>query len=502
ELIQFTPEGERKQTISPPPSLSTPQAAVSVLWLENTVFHVVYGNPASDPSDPTHEYEIYNVIFDPKAKTASYIKFIDPAPPYGLASRLSCRHYVRLAGWEPTKHLIFVADGPSTDVGIVGCLNPSQASGKPTPWATLEVDETSRVSLPMDDDMNETSIMGLALDLTSTDSISNSKEAGDGAIPSPPSPILHLYTSAGLVISYHVLNAREGKYPAMGAASESVISPRPSTPPASTPTSKPTAFAGFGTGSGAFGATTTPKPTTAFAQPSTTPFGVPAFGSTTPAGAPAFGVSSFGASTTPAKPTITFGASTTPAATPAFGQASSFGSTGFGKFASTTPAGAPATGGGFAAFGGKPSGFGSSGGTTPTSATETTPSKSVFSGGSAFGSTSAFGSSTFGSGATTPKSSSGFAGFGSTTPAFGSTTPAFAPRSPTSTPKSEAKPRDDDADPDSPTGTKPSIVVDDDILSPPRSPTAKSDGGLDVDSLDLGGAKKPPAGLDFSDDED
>ncbi|KAJ1307665.1 hypothetical protein OPQ81_001758 [Rhizoctonia solani] len=124
DLLQFTPEGERKQTIPPPPSLSSPQSVVSVLWLENTVFHVVYGNPNSDPSDPTHEYEVYNILFDSKANSASYIKFNDPAPPYGLPSRLSCRHYARLVGWEPTKHLIFVADGPSTDVGAIACLNP------------------------------------------------------------------------------------------------------------------------------------------------------------------------------------------------------------------------------------------------------------------------------------------------------------------------------------------------------------------------------------------
>ncbi|KAG8727065.1 hypothetical protein FRC12_022832 [Ceratobasidium sp. 428] len=92
ELVQFTPEGERKQTISPPPSLPTDRAVVSVLWLENTVFHVVYGNLV-DPSDPNHDYEVYNIVFDSKAKTASYIKFTDPAPPYGVTSRFSCRHY-------------------------------------------------------------------------------------------------------------------------------------------------------------------------------------------------------------------------------------------------------------------------------------------------------------------------------------------------------------------------------------------------------------------------
>ncbi|QRV89838.1 hypothetical protein RhiJN_17856 [Ceratobasidium sp. AG-Ba] len=512
ELAQFTPEGARKQIISPPPSLSTPQSVVSVLWLENTVFHVVYGNPNSDPSDPTHDYEVYNILFDSKAKTASYIKFTDPAPPFGLVSRLSSRHYSRLTGWTPTKHLIFVADGPSTDVGIVGCLDPSEAAGKDTPWATLEVDETSRVSLPMDDDMNETSVMGLDLDLTSTDEISNSKEAGDDAAPSPPSPILHLYTSAGLLISYHILNSREGRYPGMHAAGETATSPRPSTPPAAT---KPTAFAGFGAGAGAFGATTTPKPTGVFSQPSTTPaFGAPAFGSTTPAGAPAFGSTSFG---TPAKPTITFGS------TPAFGQTSAFGSA---QPSSTTPSGTPVSGGGFSAFGGKPSGFGSAGTTTPTSAS--TETKSAFGNGSSiFGTnTSAFGSgsSAFGASSTvtTPKSASGgFAGFGtgssafgsttpaapafgSTTPAFGSTTPAFPPPSPASTPKSSARTRKDDDDADSPTGAKGAIVADDDIVSPPQSPATKSDSGLDVDSLDLGGggAKKPIPGLEFSDDED
>ncbi|QRW04056.1 structural constituent of nuclear pore protein [Ceratobasidium sp. AG-Ba] len=493
ELAQFTPEGARKQTISPPPSLSTPQSVVSVLWLENTVFHVVYGNPNSDPSDPTHDYEVYNILFDSKAKTASYIKFTDPAPPFGLVSRLSSRHYSRLTGWTPTKHLIFVADGPSTDVGIVGCLDPSEAAGKETPWATLEVDETSRVSLPMDDDMNETSVMGLDLDLTSTDEINNSKEAGDDAAPSPPSPILHLY-------------------PGMHAAGETATSPRPSTPPVAT---KPTAFAGFGAGAGAFGATTTPKPTGVFSQPSTTPaFGAPAFGSTTPAGAPAFGSTSFG---TPAKPTITFGS------TPAFGQTSAFGSA---QPSSTTPSSTPVSGGGFSGFGGKPSGFGSAGTTTPTSAS--TETKSAFGNGSSiFGTnTSAFGSgsSAFGASSTvtTPKSASGgFAGFGtgssafgsttpaapafgSTTPAFGSTTPAFPPPSPASTPKSSARTRKDDDDADSPTGAKGAIVADEDILSPPQSPTTKSDSGLDVDSLDLGGggAKKPIPGLEFSDDED
>ncbi|KEP48699.1 hypothetical protein V565_117840 [Rhizoctonia solani 123E] len=457
ELVQFTPEGERKQTIPPPPSLSSPQSVVSVLWLENTVFHVVYGNPNSDPSNPTHDYEVYNILFDSKANSANYVKFIDPAPPYGLLSRLSCRHYARLVGWEPAKHLIFVADGPSTDVGAIACLNSSEIEGKPSPWVTLEVDETSRISLPMDDEMNETSIVGFDLDLTSTDPISNSQEAGDGAAPSPPSPILHLYTSAGLVISYHVLNSRGDKYPGMGMAEvPSVVGATPAK----------------------------------------------ALPDTTPVGAPAFGVSAFGTSATPAKPNA-FQSSTTPATAPAFGQASApgfgqtsaFGTTsafgskpafgsstfggnsggGFGKFTSATPASAP-SGGGFAGFGSNPTTFGSS-----------APTTNIF--GSASGNTtpktesplSAFGSSAFGgTGATTPKSA--FGGFGSSTPSVAS----------------PVKPRDESADPDSPpTTTNPPIE-----MSPPGSPGAQSDSGIDVGDLDITSIeKKPPAGLDASDDE-
>ncbi|CAE6389581.1 unnamed protein product [Rhizoctonia solani] len=466
DLVQFTPEGERKQTIPPPPSLSSPQSAVSVLWLENTVFHVVYGNPNSDPSDPTHEYEVYNILFDSKANSANYVKFIDPAPPYGVPSRLSCRHYARIVGWEPAKHLIFVADGPSTDVGAIACLNPSETEGKPSSWVTLEVDETSRIALPMDDDMNETSIMGFDLDLTATEPISNSQEAGDDAVPSPPSPILHLYTSAGLVISYHVLNSRGDKYPGMGTTE--VPSAVSATPAKALSSTTPVVAPGFG-----FGASTTPaKPgpfgqsstTPAFGQPSTTPAATPAFGQTS---APAFGQGS-GFGTTSA-----FGSK------PAFG-ASSFGAAsggGFGKFSSTTPAGTPASGG-FAGFGSKPATFGST----------LAPTTNVFGAGS--GSTtpktesplSTFGSSAFGGETSATTSKSAFGGFGSSTPSV----------------SSPVKPRDDSADPESPPpAAKPPIE-----MSPPGSPAAQSDSEIEVGDLSIGGlGKKPPAGLDASDDE-
>ncbi|QRW18076.1 nucleoporin [Rhizoctonia solani] len=328
DLVQFTPEGERKQTIPPPPSLSSPQSVVSVLWLENTVFHVVYGNPTSDPSDPTHEYEVYNILFDSKANSANYVKFIDPSPPYGVASRLSCRHYARLVGWEPAKHLIFVADGPSTDVGAIACLNQSEIEGKPSPWVTLEVDETSRIALPMDDEMNETSIMGFDLDLTATEPISNSQEAGDDAVPSPPSPILHLYTSAGLVISYHVLNSRGDKYPGMGTAEvPSAVSATPAKALAST---TPAVTPAFGRAQLRLGRLHSERPGLERLQLPRNQTSAPAFGQG----------SGFGT-------TSAFGATSAFGSKPAFGS-SSFGAAsggGFGKFSSTTPAGTPASGG-------------------------------------------------------------------------------------------------------------------------------------------------------------
>ncbi|KAJ1307666.1 hypothetical protein OPQ81_001759 [Rhizoctonia solani] len=239
-----------------------------------------------------------------------------------------------------------------------------------------------------------------------------------------------------------------------------------------------------------------------------TPAATSAFGtSTTPAGVPAFGVPAYGTSTTPAKPSLfgqssttpAFGQpSTTPAATPAFGQTSAtafgkpsaFGTTstfvsssfgannvgGFGKFTSTTPAGAP-SGGGFAGFGAKPVTFGSSAPTTSIfgSVSETTTPKTE-------SPLSGFGSSAFGGGtsATTPKSA--FGGFGSSA----------------SSVSSPVKPRDGSVDPESPPpAAKPPIEI-----SPPGSPAARSDSGIDVGDLNIGGAgKKPPAGLDASDDE-
>ncbi|KAG8728502.1 hypothetical protein FRC11_010933, partial [Ceratobasidium sp. 423] len=217
----------------------------------------------------------------------------------------------------------------------------------------------------------------------------------------------------------------------------------------------------------AFGTSTTPAKPNPFGQSSTTPaFGQP---STIPAATPAFGQISAPA----------FGSISAFGATSAFGS-SAFGANnggGFGKFISTTPAGTPASGG-FAGFGPKPTTFGSSSVSTT----------NIF--GSASGSTtpktespiSAFGSSAFGGGtsATTPKST--FGGFGNSAPSV----------------SSPVKPRGGSADPESPPpAAKPPIE-----MSPPGSPSAQSDSGVDVGDLNIGGAgKKPPAGLDASDDE-
>ena len=270
------------------------------------MFHAIYASPGVPPDEES--YEAYTIL---REKTSIMdINHPDPAPAYGDRSREAGRLFVHLRDWAPAKHLLIVADPPSTDVGIIYC----KQADDPDPWATLELEETSRVVLPIDDDGNDTYPLGLEVDLTSQEPVDMLTFGGDETPPAPPSPILYLYTNAGSLLGYHVLNKVTPSYPTL------VNSSPPSTVPSST--------------------TSTDAPM--MVSPITSAFG----SISTPTKPPAFGAPSFGSPQSP-----TFGK-------PAFGTISfgdKSGSTTPGPFSSTTPQKSNA--GGFGAFASQGSGF-------------------------------------------------------------------------------------------------------------------------------------------------
>ncbi|KAG1781791.1 hypothetical protein EV702DRAFT_607434 [Suillus placidus] len=348
-----------KSSIPSPPSASN-ACVISTTWLSASSFHAIY---AQLPLNPEVEQTHFHVSLDGKTNSAQDLKFSTPYyPSPGL--RPPGAFIVCLRGWDPAKILLFVGDSTSSDIGVVGCVEEN--------WSNLSLEETSMPSLPLDKDMNDTILVGLELDLTSTEPFHHTSASGEG-VQLPPSPIMYAYASDGTLAGWRVLNAKGTPYPGMvtqssGAMMESSqtlsavptaimrepsndmhASPIEPTPPSASASTFSQAASDFGQSSAfgkqpsfgqssfgqqlgsPFGQTST---TNAFGQQTTS-----AFGQSSPTSAfaqPSFGQSSFGQSSF-GQPAPTFGS--------AAPSASLFAQAGKSAF-DTTP-----TSGGFGAFG-------------------------------------------------------------------------------------------------------------------------------------------------------
>ncbi|GAA5834325.1 hypothetical protein JCM11251_007959 [Rhodosporidiobolus azoricus] len=422
-IAQMTPEGEIKATLSPATGLASIGGSWEVRdlqWLENHLFLVTYSRPAPSEGEPEHEDEIFALTRNAATGSVEEVRFeTDPCPAFGMMGRRGRRWVGRLKGWEPFKHLVILANAPSSDVGVLSQSSSSSYPPSAPTWATLSLPETSRPTLPAAEDGSDVCPLALELDL------SNSETGKPGVL---------VLTSQGVAAYWTVNNDKtDAKYDGM-VMSRDILSTSSSSEtagsaaPASAP---PAATSGFGAfsascSSPSFGSTSSPFATPATALPfsTSTASAAPAFGSTSAFGVaaaskPAFGTtSSFGSAGTGGGGFASFGASTSAEASKSpFAAATAANSTpssggGFGAF-SAPPASSstttPSTGSAFASFGGG----GSSSSASPFSSFAAP--KTAAGGGSVFGSGATFGSSAppvFGSSSSTSTPAGGFSAFG------------------------------------------------------------------------------------------
>lgn len=177
-------------------------------WLSNTDFYCIYVpfGPVTAESEQTHAL----ITLDSKANTVTEVKLNTPYLPIpGL--RPPGSFITVLRQWEPSKFLLLIGDGTSSDIGLVGCT--TDPSGQEL-WMNLSLEENSTPSMPLDNDMNETVIMGMGHDLTATEEFTHKTASGEDAILPPP-PIMYVYASDGTVIGWYVLNTQAVRYPGM-----------------------------------------------------------------------------------------------------------------------------------------------------------------------------------------------------------------------------------------------------------------------------------------------
>lgn len=411
--FQMDPAGVPKAIIRQPEKVPPNHHVSTIVWLANDEFLMVH-TPNEPPEPDRAPDSIIHYVQSDKGRTSFHYQTVtDPAGPFGL-NRTPPTHYInRLRNWHTLTDMLIFSSVASTDVGLITQSTVPLASGAPEGvyTGTSFADDTQRAGLPMSamDDMQETSPIGMALDLSSTDKIPK-PIPGDEMDESPfPLPGLLLLNNEGVLCAWWIVNkaaVRENKiYPGLIVAEGAVTAP--SAAPATMSTPQQPAFGGpsaFGSAGG-------------LAKPAPSTFGQASFGSTGNVGFG--GASAVGQKASPwgaASPAAGIAAPTLGFGKPAFGSTSAFGVTAssapssFGKpaFGAAVPTGA--------SFG-SASGIGQKASPWASAATSggTTPSASAFA--SHAGTPSGF--SQFGSKA---PSASPFAAVGS----GANSTPAFA----------------------------------------------------------------------------
>ncbi|KAJ3472570.1 hypothetical protein NLG97_g10881 [Lecanicillium saksenae] len=420
-IYQMTPEGQGKAEIPKPPSIGNCHVS-SLTWLENNLFLAIHSTNDSPPAS------VYHIITREPPSSFQYQKIADPVEPFD-SEKAPHHNILRLRNFDPDlQDLLMVSSTASTDVGLLSRSKKALANDQPADqitgvFTTTELlDDTRRPTLPMTESMDDSTPVGVSLDLSSKEKVYRPIPSDEELKESPsPLPGLWVLTHEGVLCAWWLVytdSIKQGTtYSGLAVAGDSASMPPPSQPATTTPSASP-----FAPGKlSAFVSTTPAAP--AFGSSSglgqkSSPWGSGGAATTTPAqtGGATFGQSSFGnAPSTPApafgKPSsIGFGQSsqlgmrTSPWNVGGGNSTSAFGQSSFGSFANKN----------------NQSPFGSAAGSNNNGSTSATPASGGFSGfanntgGFAAASNNNSGTSVFGSGAAPKPASNPFA---PTTPA-------------------------------------------------------------------------------------
>ncbi|KAF9888209.1 hypothetical protein FE257_009204 [Aspergillus nanangensis] len=327
--FQMTPDGAQKGIIPRPSDLEGDCHVSSISWLENDIFLMVYTPNAAEDDAGQVPSSSYYIITRRKQAPFQIRKLPELCSPFGYKRAPAYQFTARLRDYQPhLKDVLIVSSTASGDVSLITRSDQPLASddaAKATVglFTTTEVnDDTKRASVPLKDG-DETTAIGMAIDLSSTDVVISPIHGEDIDESSTPLPNLLLLNNEGILSSWWFIYSESirQKLPYHGLAS---LSPgQPQQAQIQTQPPKQPAF-----GQSGFGPSSTPAGSSPFGKPSA----APAFGSPSALGArqqPAFGAPSFG----------------TPSQLPSFGtlgalgqSQSQFGKSGFGATGATPAA--------------------------------------------------------------------------------------------------------------------------------------------------------------------
>ncbi|KAJ5196044.1 hypothetical protein N7449_006523 [Penicillium cf. viridicatum] len=390
---QMTPDGTKKAEVPRPSDLEGDCHVSSIAWLENDVFFVTYTPNAAEDDMGMNPGSSYYIITRRKQAPFLIQKLPEVCSTMGFTLKRgpAFQFITRIREYKPhLRDVLIIASTASTDLGLITRSDQPLANDERTKshvgqFMTTEVsDDTKRASVPLKDSGDETSVIGLAQNLSATENVIAPLPGSDILESSTPLPGVLLLNNDGILSSWWFVYADSIRQniPYSGLISSGQATQAPSQPQAIAPTPAPAPTQKPAFGQSGFGS---PSP---FGQPAFgKPAGAPAFGSPSAMGASTMGATAFGKQSAPAfgspsrlggSPGPAFGKPSSPAPGPAFGTPSQpgasfgtpstpgqpqFGKSGFGAMGSglgqsSSPAnpfgakGATSSGGGFSSFSG------------------------------------------------------------------------------------------------------------------------------------------------------
>lgn len=334
--VQVDLQGNTKAVIPKPPQVMAnrdPQEqglpVTAIYWLETLDFLMIH-SPINPPADgdgmgPRNDAEYHLVHRDKATGNCSYHQFMDPCPGF-MDQRVPTHHFIqRLREFPPNlDDALILSSTISTDIGMITRsstpLTQDVAGDLITHiyTTTTPMEDTRRAALPvsLEDGMSDTSVVGMALDLSSKHKVQkpipSDEEIDESATPLPA---LFVLNHEGVLSAWHfVYNESIRQKKAYPGLTTQTAEQQPAQPVAQTP-------APASTTANAFGAST-PAPAQTPSQPAFGQSSTPAFGNTSAFGKPASPWAAPPAST-PKAPD--FGK---PAGGAQFGAPSAFGQTG------------------------------------------------------------------------------------------------------------------------------------------------------------------------------
>ncbi|PGH05181.1 hypothetical protein GX51_03080 [Blastomyces parvus] len=204
-ISQMTPEGELKAEIPQPPGLDGDRHVSSISWLENHVFFIVYTPTSSSESQPESTYYIIN---RQPPDNYTFQKLPEVCPPWGLERYPAYQFIGRLRDFKPElKDVLIVSSTASTDIGLLTKSSKPLAEdgGAPVTDAftvTIMSEDSRRAELPLTDGSENTSPVGLAIDLSSKDTVSSPIPGEDIQDSGTPLPMILVLNNDGVLSSW------------------------------------------------------------------------------------------------------------------------------------------------------------------------------------------------------------------------------------------------------------------------------------------------------------